>query len=354
MKPKNKNLFFILFTVVILSSIIIIKEVEATQVIILKPTEGQQFNGLNYGDSIVFRFDIYGYYEWYKTYIDGQLDQCLHQQGEDIYYDAKSFIDKYGRGTHTFDVSVSTGGPGPLGVTGFEIESVTFTVNPPLCHFLGFGYDTQDDVWRSNVLPLQDLLREEGYAKYIPDYSYATFSSWSEDTVEDKIDELDTYEVSQDVVVVLFSSHGSRWSGISCPQGSGDNEWVTPRELKGFLGCLESNKLIVIVSMCHSGVFINKLSQLTNEHHIMTSCKANEDSYFFPGDYDPSWPIQTKIALVGNWFLGYLYQEFLDGESTSTAFSNAYTLTVQLAQARQREMHPQQHSTLTQLLYLCL
>lgn len=161
MKPINKNLFFILFTVVILSSIIVIKEVEATQVIILKPTEGQQFNGLNYGDSIVFRFDIYGYYEWYKTYIDGQLDQCLHQQGEDIYYDAKSFIDRHGRGIHTFDVSVSTGGPGPFGVTGFEIESVTFTVNPPLCHFLGFGYDAQDDFWRSDVLTLQVFLRKK-------------------------------------------------------------------------------------------------------------------------------------------------------------------------------------------------
>lgn len=86
----------------------------------------------------------------------------------------------------------------------------------------------------------------------------------------------------------------------------------------------------------------------------MTSCKSNEDSYGFDSYYNPSWSIQTKIDNVGCWFLGYLYQEFLDGESTSTAFSNAYTLTVQFAQDRQHEMHPQQHYTLTQLLYLCL
>ena len=234
------------------------------------------------------------------------------------------------------------------------IDSVSFTVNPPLCHFLGFGYDTQNDYWRSNVLPLQDLLKEEGYAKYIPDYSYATFSSWSEDTVKDKIDELDTYEVSQDIVVVLFSSHGSRLWGINCPQGSLEKKWVTPGELKSFLSCLESNKLVVIVSTCHSGVFIDKLSQLTNKHHIMTSCKSDEGSYGSGGSYNPSYSIQQKIICVGNWFLGYLYKEFLDGESTSTAFSNAYTSTVQYAQSRQYEMHPLQHYNLTQLLYLCL
>lgn len=86
----------------------------------------------------------------------------------------------------------------------------------------------------------------------------------------------------------------------------------------------------------------------------MTSCKADEDSYGSNGNYVPSWSIQLKISYVACYFLRHLYQEFLDGESTSTAFSNAYTLTVQFAQDRQHEMHPQQHYTLTQLLYLCL
>ncbi|MBY9001702.1 MAG: hypothetical protein KGD64_12365, partial [Candidatus Heimdallarchaeota archaeon] len=258
----------------------------------------------------------------------------------------------------TFDVTVSTGGPTPFSVTTKSIvmDSVSFTVNPPLCHFLGFGLDTQG-YCVSNVLPLQDLLKEEGYAKYIPNYSEAFFSSWSEDTVEDKIDVLDTYEVSQDIVVVVFASHGSKWGGIECPQGSLEKKYVTPGELKSFLGCLESNNLVVIVNTCYSGVFINELSQLTNKHHVMTSCKSDEESYGFAGSYYPSWSMQNKINHVGSYFLRYLYQEFLDGESTSTAFNNAYTSTVYHTQEILHDpldMHPQQHYTLTQLLYLCL
>ncbi|MCG3225004.1 MAG: hypothetical protein H7647_11095 [Candidatus Heimdallarchaeota archaeon] len=353
---KNKFVFFVFFIIVLFSSTMLIKEVRATSITIQKPTSGQQFNSLLLGDYITFKFTIIGYYESYKTYIDGQLDHSLHHEGVDIQYDAKSFIDRYGRGIHTFDVSVSTGGPGPFSVTGFVMDSVTFTVNPIFCHFLGFGFSIQGTYWRSNVLPLQDLFEEEGCAKYMLGYSYATFSSWSEVTVGNKIAELDTYEVSQDVVVVLFASHGSRTWGIECPQGSWDDKWVTPLELKNYLSCLESDNLVVIVNTCFSGVFINKLSQLTNNHHIMTSCKANEYSYQFAGSYHPSWSIQNKINHVGSYFLRHLFQEFLDGESTSTAFSNAYTDTVSDTQRLDppRNMHPMQHCTLAQLLYLFL
>jgi len=176
-------------------------------------------------------------------------------------------------------------------------------------------------------------------------------------TVGNKIAELDTYEVSQDVVVVLFASHGSRRKGIECPQGSdNDDKFVLPIELKSFLSCLESDNLVVIVNTCYSGRFINELSLLTNVHHIMTSCKSNEQSYGFAGNYHPSWSIQNKINNVGSYFLRHLYQEFLDGESTSTAFSNAYTDTVSDTQGLNppRNMHPMQHCTLAQLLYLCL
>ncbi len=48
--------------------------------------------------------------ESYKTYIDGQLDYSLHHVGVNIQYDAKNFIDRYGRGLHSFTVSVSVGG----------------------------------------------------------------------------------------------------------------------------------------------------------------------------------------------------------------------------------------------------
>ena len=119
MKRKNcRFVFFVLFTVIFLSSTILINEVRATSTTIQKPTDGQQFNGLLNGDYITFKFIITGPYQSYKTYIDGQLDHLLHHVGANILYDARNFIDKYGRGLHTFTVSVSvSGGPGPLRIT---------------------------------------------------------------------------------------------------------------------------------------------------------------------------------------------------------------------------------------------
>lgn len=110
---KNKFVFFVFFTIVLFSSTMLIKEVRATSTTIQKPTNGQQFNGLLNGDYITFKFIIIGSYESYKTYIDGQLDHSLHHVGVNIQYDAKNFIDRYGRGLHSFTVSVSVGG-GPL------------------------------------------------------------------------------------------------------------------------------------------------------------------------------------------------------------------------------------------------
>ena len=351
---KQKMLFSLIMVCLVFNSILITEIFAATTVVIDKPQQGQNYNDLLNQEDIVFKFRIFGGYQSYSTFIDGQYEPILDHVGLDIFYDVNLFISKYGRGEHTFTVSVKASGLVPEGVIeggtrNTIIKSVEFEVNPVLCHFVGFGYNDDPSLvyWQSNVLPLKDLLQEPGYAKYIPGYSYSSFW-WNDDDVDDKIRELDAYETSNDIVVVLFASHGSDPWGIKCTYGCGFNHWLTPSELKSPLSVLESNNLIVIINACHSGIFIDKLSQLSNSHHIMTSCRDNEDSYGYGGDYDYSWTIETKIKRVGAYFPRFLFKALLEVNSTFSAFLYAYAETVQ-TDPRQ---HPQYHYNLVQSLYL--
>ncbi len=357
MKNRKQKMFFSLIMVCLVFNSILITEVFAvTTVIIDKPWAGQDFDHLLNQENIVFKFRIFGGYQSYSTFIDGQYEPLLKHVGVDIYYEVNLFIGKYGRGEHTFTVSVKASGLVPEGVMeggrSTIIESVEFEVNPVLCHFVGFGwFDPENpthEYWKSNVLPLKDLLQEPGYAKYIPGYSYSSFW-WNDDDVDDEIRELDAYETSNDIVVVLIASHGSDfWGGIYCTYGSGYNYILTPNELESPLSVLESNNLIVILVTCHSGMFIDELSQLSNNHHIMTSCRDDEGSYGTGGFYSYSWTSEEKIRNVGAYFPRFLYKALLEVNSTFSAFLYAYSDTVQ-ADPRQ---HPQYHYNLAQTLYL--
>ncbi|MBY9001386.1 MAG: hypothetical protein KGD64_10750 [Candidatus Heimdallarchaeota archaeon] len=340
---KNKVVFFVFFTLVLFSSTMLIKEVRATSTTIQKPTSGQQFNSLLNGDYITFKFIIIGYYESYNTYIDGQLDYSLHHVGVDIQYDAKSFIDKYGRGTHTFDVTVSTGGPTPFSVTTKSIvmDSVSFTVDPPICHFVGFGYDFYDEYslpyplrWRSNIEPFRDMLLSDR-AKYIPGY-FATHYDWDDDDVISILDTLDTKEKQQDIVVVLFSAHGhavgpppswGAWTHSHTTTWFHEPEWtpaykgVTASELKGWLSDLETDNLIYIMETCHSEGFHYRGKQLTNKKHVMVACEWDESSINLLEAYNPSWSLETRINNMNSPFLKQMCQSFyFNYYNTDTAF----------------------------------
>lgn len=176
---KQKMLFSLIMVCLVFNSILITEIFAATTVVIYEPQLGDDFDHLLNHDNIVFRFSIYGPYISYKTYIDGQLDHSLHYVGVDIHYDVNNFIVKYGRGLHTFTVSVSvSGGFTPFGanhqgvtVNSFVMDSVSFTVNPVLCHFVGFGYneDPSLEYWQSNVLPLKFCSKNQDMRNISPD-----------------------------------------------------------------------------------------------------------------------------------------------------------------------------------------
>ncbi len=357
MKNRKQNVFFSLIIACLVFNSILITEVFAvTTIVIYKPQQGQDFDHLLNHECIEFYFRILGGYQSYSTFIDGQSDPGLKLVGVNIFYDVNLFISRYGRGVHTFTVTAKASGLVPLGMMkggrgSTIIESVEFTVNPVLCHFVGFGYDDDPSLeyWQSNVLPLEDLLQEPGYAKYIPGYSYHSFH-WDDDDVDDKIRELAAYETSDDIVVILISSHGSSiWNGIKCTYGWFGNHWLSPSELASPLSVFESNNLIVIVSACHSGIFIDELSQLSNNHHIMTSCQDDENSLGETGGYRSYWSIETKIREVSSYFLLYLYTELLGVKSTYDAYLYAYIDTIAKTQGYQ---NPQYHYNLAQSLYL--
>jgi hypothetical protein len=357
MKTRKHKMFFSLIMACLVFNSVLITEVFAvTTIDIQKPSSGQNYNDLLNHEYIEFYFRIFGGYESYSTFIDGQYDSDLKHVGVHIYYDVNLFISRYGRGTHTFTVTAKASGLVPLGMIEGErgstiVESVEFEVNPVLCHFVGFGYDDDPSLeyWQSNVLPLRDLLKEPGYAYYIPGYSYYSFS-WNDDDVDDKIRELDEYETSDDVVVVLISSHGSETYGIKCTYGWFGNHWLKPSELASPLSVLDSNNLIVIVSSCHSGIFIDELSQLSNNHHIMTSCRDYENSHGYGGGYESWWSIEVKIDNVASYFPRFLFKALLGVNSTFSAFLYAYSETV--AARPQGDQHPQDHYNLAQSLYL--
>ena len=374
MKKKQYRLaFFVFFTIVFLSSTILIKEVRATSTTIQKPTNGQQFNGLLNGDYITFKFIIVGSYQSYKTYIDGQLDYSLHHVGANIQYDAKNFIDKYGRGLHTFTVSVSvSGGPSPFSIITQSVvmDSVSFTVDPPMCHFVGFGFDFDDEYswqyrWRSNIEPFRDMLLSDR-VKYIPGY-FATHYDWDDDDVISILDTLDTKEKQKDIVVVLFSAHGhavgappnwDAWTHSHTTTWFHELGWtpyykgVAAIELKGWLTDLETDNLIYIMDSCHSEGFLYRGKELTNKKHVMVACEWDESAWHQLMGYDPSWSLAYRIDHMYSPFLRKMCQRFYNYYSDSdTAFDTAYNWIT--TNYPGWDQNPMDFNDLQTALYLC-
>ncbi|MHA1223255.1 MAG: hypothetical protein ACTSSG_08655 [Candidatus Heimdallarchaeaceae archaeon] len=374
---KNKRVIVsFLVVLILLNSTLLIREVSATSVTIQKPTNSQKFNSLLYGDYLTFKFTIVGSYESYKTYIDGYLDSSLHHLGVNINYDAKNFIDKYGRGTHSFTVSVSvSGGPSPFGLdqkgTTTEssvVESVSFTVDPPLCHFVGFGFDYDDEYtwslrWRSNIEPFRDMLLSSR-AKYIPGY-FATDYDWDDEHVSNILNTLDTKEKQKDIVVVLFSAHGHAalpppvvaWTHSHVTTTMPKIGWtpacdgVTSPELESWLSILETDHLLYIMDTCHSEDFLYEGKVLANKKHIMVACEWNEKAWHQLKDYDPSASLADRIDNMMSPFLRRLCERFyLYFDDTNTAFNKAYNHIITIRD----DQHPLNFSDLSTEVYLCI
>ncbi len=376
---KQKMLFSLIMVCLVFNSILITEIFAATTVVINKPQQGDDFDHLLNHDNIVFRFSIYGPYISYKTYIDGQLDHSLHYVGVDIHYDVNNFIDKYGRGLHTFTVSVSvSGGYTPFGakqrgviVNSFVVDSVSFTVNPVLCHFVGFGFDLYDEhstmplKWRSNIEPFRDMLLSDR-AKYIPGY-FATHYDWYDSDVSGILDTLAIKEIEKDVVVVLFSAHGhavlapgwgDAWIHSHSTTLFPEYEWtplfmgVADIELKGWLTNLETDNLIYIVDSCHSEGFLDEGEKLDNKKHLMVACEWDELAWHQDMGYNPSSPLDDRINRMHSPFLRKMCQSYyFNYYDTEQAFDVAYFyITINYPDWDQ---HPMDSCDLLTTLYLC-
>jgi len=266
-------------------------------------------------------------------------------------------------------VSVSTGGPGPFIVTRFVMDSVSFTVDPPICHFVGFGYDFYDEcsspyplMWRSNIEPFMDILLSDR-AKYIPGY-FGAYYNWDDDAVISILDILDTKEKQHDIVVVLFSAHGhavlppplaDAWTHSHTTATDHDPEWapydagVAAIELKGWLSDFETDNLIYIMDTCHSEAFHYFGKQLTNKKHVMVACEWDEYSWSDLEAYNPSWPLDIRINNINSLFLRKMCQSFYnDYSNTDTAFDAAYDYVT-----AHYNQHPMDFNNLQTTLYLC-
>ncbi|MBA7542064.1 hypothetical protein ES705_34380 [subsurface metagenome] len=251
------------------------------------------------------------------------------------------------------------------------IKSVEFTVNPVLCHFVGFGFDLYDEHstmplrWRSNIEPFRDMLLSDR-AKYIPGY-FDTHYDWYDGDVSDILDTLAIKEIEKDVVVVLFSAHGhavfapgwgDAWTHSHSTTLFPQWEWtpyfmgVTGRELKGWLTNLETDNLIYIVDSCHSEGFLYEGEYLDNKKHLMVACEWDESAWHQDMGYNPSSPLDVRIDDMYSPFLRKMCQSYyFNYYDTEQAFDVAYFyITINYPDWDQ---HPMDSCDLQTTLYLC-
>jgi hypothetical protein len=250
------------------------------------------------------------------------------------------------------------------------MDSVSFTVDPPLCHFVGFGFDFYDEHswplrWRSNIEPFRDILLSDR-AKYIPGY-FATHYDWDDDDIISILDTLDTKEKQQDIVVVLFSAHGHAWGAppnwdawthshtttwLHDPEWTPAYKGVTASELKYWLSDLETDNLIYIVDSCHSEGFLYRGQELTNKKHLMVACEWDESAWHQLMGYDPSDSLADRIDQMYSPFLRKMCEKFYDYYSdTDTAFDFAYNWII--TNYPGWDQHPMDFNNLQTALYLC-
>jgi len=295
---------------------------------IISPKSGEVFRQL-YNSSpnlmdmyIIFEFDIInkdGYYNYSAVTIDGEKDSNFThiQWGRNtINYNARDFIIQYGRVIHNFTITC---------FRDSEIvskSSISFIVDPPLTHLIGFYQPTWDDI----ILLSQELRSRDSI--FIPGFYYYT-DNWSESTVRTAIKKLDKYEEEQDVVIIAFSAHGSEvLKAILCTNGTGDEASITGAELKDMINAqtLDTHNLIIIVDACNSAMLYNKgvifnvglkdINLSPDYYSFMFSSKADEDSYMF----------SAPIKIGGKYYTLSIFTYYLILALHDYPLKNAFTV----------------------------
>jgi len=365
---KKKLLMYILLYLTIMSLVTVINKTKAAghSLEIESPSDGMvitnayrtALNSLEQ-TAIRFEFEIKNhdhYYALYETWIDGIYDKTLIDSGFNkwivyfhgvFYYDAQSFLDRYGQGVHTFSlwalhpITVTVGfaeGPGPdddvlfINGTTYRITevSVTFTFNPPVVHFVGFWHTDDEGEWRDSILASRDFF-ESSNAHYLHGYSYTT-GHWDDDKPGAIFkNNLSPAEDSNDIDIIMFDSHGGfnlfNKYFILCPDGVLGDKHLTGDELKNAINNahLDSATIILAIDTCYSGAIANSFYDANII--ILTACTSNETSLLSgnPSDYDSSWTLAEKIYQMSSaLFFHALIQGLYHQQSLYDTFSNIH------------------------------
>ena len=359
---KKKLLMYILLYLTIMSLVTVINKTKAAghSLEIESPSDGMvitnayrtALNSLEQ-TTIKFEFEINNhdhYYALYETWIDGIYDKTLIDSGFNkwivyfhgvFYYDAQSFLDRYGQGVHTFSlwalhpITVTVGfaeGPGPdddvlfINGTTYRITevSVTFTFNPPVVHFVGFWLKTNDIyTFNCDIIPIREFFHAE-HSYYLHGYTYIT-GDWDYTTPYSIfVNNLNPHEDSNDLDIIIFFTHGNMNTKdkMRCTLPKGFTYCLKFSKLRSYLdnAALDSSHIIVILDCCYSG---NAISCFQGSNYILlTACGPNETADAITSYYKSSCSLHTKIDHIASFFLRALFIGLYENETLSGAFNN--------------------------------
>ena len=318
---------------------------------IYSPSQSSTYNTLLNGDTISFYYHVEPGYS-YTAKIDGFALPVLQTSDQEILFDSKLLIDTYGQGEHTFEVIID----------GVEYKSNTFHVDPVICHFLGFGNALETSYHMdSDVETVAELLESE-YARHIPGH-FETNHLWTDSDVTSAVYQLDMLEDENDIVFILFVTHGTKISGtyyIWSPYSDLNNlvPSIDDTELFPILSMLDTNKLILIIQTCYSEGMLQDYALLTNECHLIAVCEDSEISWAYPGapTIEPSWDIYTKIIWLESVFLRIFFKYYYQNpaQSTETRFDETRLEVIDTTETYSffDPQHPVDICTLSEPIYL--
>lgn len=106
----------------------------------------------------------------------------------------------------------------------------------------------------------------------------------------------------QDVVVVLFTSHGNKSVLAVKDRNSDDIGTVTDQQLRDFLEPLNKDRQVIILQACHSGSLIPALAH--PNRIIITAAAADRTSFGCEPDAENTWFMKALLAelrIGGSW-----------------------------------------------------
>ena len=388
---RKKLLMYILLCLTIMSLMV---EINRTKAVghggkIISPTEGVIMTNVfrtamtsAEKTKIKFEFEIKNhdhYYALYTTWIDGIYEKTLIDDGFNqrivyyhgvFYYDAQSFLNRYGQGVHTFSLwlyhpyTVTVGfaeGPGPdddvllINGTTYRITevSVTFTFDPPVVYYAGFWYEgNSEGKWYNfsrDILTFHDLLWSSR-AHYLHGYGLCT-GKWDRSpyTPFEIFKNIAKHDNDNDIVIIHFSTHGSAmildrrqivYKGELLEPSTYDpkhlkfGKWYKVIDFNDNLqdAHFSASTIIAIIDACYSEYFIDGgrgdgyyIPHAIPQHvTVLTSCRYNESARLIwsSGNYNTSKTLAERINEMNSYFSRALVRALYNEKDVVTAWNS--------------------------------